>query len=130
MFEVTSTLTIRSLVCHRDVDMALACLGSLLRFSHDPLRLVLHDDGSLTSEDIQRLLTGLEGSTIVLRSEADELMNQLLKNHPYSYKYRYEQAYSLKLLDIPLLSKGDIAYCDTDVLFLRPFYGMFRQPSL
>jgi len=91
MFEVTSTLTIRSLVCHRHVDMALGCLRSLLRFSHEPLRLVLHEDGSLTPVDIHSMLSGLEGSTIFLNCEADELMNQLLKHHPYSYKYRYEQ---------------------------------------
>jgi hypothetical protein len=33
------------------------------------------------------------------------------------------------LLDIPLLSDGDIAYCDTDVLFLRPFRDLFRWPD-
>jgi hypothetical protein len=35
----------------------------------------------------------------------------------------------LKLLDAPLLSEGDIAFCDTDVLFLRPFRDLFRWPN-
>ena len=130
MSEATSTLTIRTLLCHRDVDMALACLGSLLKFSFEPLHLVIHDDGSLTPEDAARLLSELEGSTILFRAEADELMNQRLKHYPNSYKFRFDTVMGLKLLDTAILSQGDIAYCDSDILFFRPFQGMFHLPDM
>lgn len=123
-----SNVTVHGLVCHDHVNMALASFSSLLKFSIEPLQLVIHDDGSLTNDDREKL-SGLKDTTIVSRSEADELMNPLLKNHPHCYKIRYEHPMFLKLLDTALLSKGDIAYCDTDVLFFRPFDGMFRWPN-
>lgn len=129
MSEATSTLTVHGLVCHRDVGMALTCFGSLLKFSAQPLSLVIHDDGSLTPEDVEKLLGGLEGSSILFRAEADEVMNQLLKHHPNCYKYRNDHVYGLKLLDISLLSQTDIAFCDSDILFVRPFDSMFRWPN-
>ena len=55
MADEQSSSILRSLVCHRDVDMAISCLGSMLRFSHDPLDIVLHEDGSLTQPDVDRL---------------------------------------------------------------------------
>jgi hypothetical protein len=106
--------------------MALLCLGSLLNFSQVPLHLVIHDDGSLTAEDAERLLSSLENTSIVWRSEADEQMESLLVNYPFSRKRRYEHPLRLKLLDIPLLNHTDIAYCDSDIFFFRPFSDLFR----
>ena len=122
----TSTVTVHGLVCHRDVDMALVCLGSLLKFSVQPLHLVIHDDGSLTPKDVEKLLNNLTGSSIIFRHEADELLNQLLKQYPNCYNYRYKNVLSLKLLDVPLLSQSDFAFCDSDILFMQPFEAMFR----
>lgn len=129
MPETISTLTVRSLVCHRDVGMALSCFSSLLKFSTQPLNLVIHDDGSLTAEDVEKLLGGLKGSSILFRAEADELMSPLLGQYPNCYKYRSNHVYGLKLLDTPLLSKTDLAFCDSDILFVRPFDGMFCWPN-
>lgn len=129
MSNLTTPVTVHGLVCHRDVNLALTCLGSLLRFSVEPLRLVIHDDGSLTSEDVTKLLDGLQDSTIILRREADERMNELLKNYPNCYKYRRDYIYGLKLLDIALLGQSNFAYCDSDILFFRPFKGLFSFPN-
>jgi len=36
----------------------------------------------------------------------------------------------LKLFDAPLLAPGnDLAFCDTDIFFLRPFSGLFAYPD-
>jgi hypothetical protein len=120
-----SDMTVGCLTCHKHVDMTVDCLDSLLRFSTDPIRLVIHDDGSLTSEDCEKLTTALPGLRIVVRTEADEFMNERLKNHPYAYKFRHESALALKCLDIPLMHEGDITYTDSDVLYLHPFHGIF-----
>ena len=129
MAEQDCISTIRSLICHRDIDMAISCLGSLMRFSRDPVQLVLHEDGSLTDDDVEKLSDGLPGVQIVYRRFADEMSNERLTHHRHCREYRHQQAYALKLLDIPLLSDGDIAYCDTDVLFFRPFRDLFRLPN-
>jgi len=98
----------------------------MLKLSSESIRLVIHDDGSLTPEDMERLVHELENCHVVSREEANDRVSQQIKNYPNCTRYRYEQAYSLKLLDIPLLSEGDIAYCDSDVLFLKPFTGLFH----
>ena len=121
--------TIRSLVCHRDVEMAVACLGSLLRFSRDPLRLVLHEDGSLTDADVARLSERLPVAGLIRRRDADDEMDDRLGRHPRARRYRYRHPLALKLLDVPLLSDGDMAFCDTDVLFVRPFRDLLRWPD-
>jgi hypothetical protein len=48
MAEPNCISTIRSLICHRDIDMAISCLGSLTRFSRDPVQL-LPDHGDPVS---------------------------------------------------------------------------------
>jgi hypothetical protein len=122
-------LTLHGLVCHRDLEMALLCLGSILKYSDQPLKLIIHDDGSLTKEDQQLLLEALKGSKIITRAEADEQMQEHLKNHHHCQRYRSEHIYGLKLLDIALLSPGDFAYCDSDILFFRPFQNLFAWPN-
>ncbi|MEA5573950.1 hypothetical protein [Calothrix sp. UHCC 0171] len=137
MSQINESLTVRSLVCHRDVDMAILCLGSLLKFSSETIHLVIHDDSSLTDEDIDKLQSGFQNcdvnhssTEIIRRDEADELMQQQLQLYPNALKYRNANVVGgLKLLDIPLLSQGDIAFCDSDILFLRPFQRMFYFPN-
>jgi hypothetical protein len=129
MTESAAPLVVRSLICHRDVEMAVACLGSLLRLSADAVRLALHDDGSLTIEDTERLQNELAGATIILRAQADDVVNPLLSRYPHCARFRRENIFGLKLLDIPLASDGDLAYCDSDILFLRPYDGLFRWPG-
>jgi hypothetical protein len=110
--------------------MALLCLGSLLARSAEPLRLQVHDDGSLTEEDLERLAAGLEGPAVVSRREADERLADLLGPHPASRAFRRENPLGLKLFDVALLAPGgELAYCDSDVLFLRPFSGLFSLPE-
>jgi hypothetical protein len=127
--EVTTSQTVHSLICHRDVDMALLCLNSLLKFSVEPLRLALHDDGSLTSGDMAKLREGLPGTTIISRAEADQAVSTTLSHYPHCANFRQRSPTALKLIDVPLLSHNDICCIDTDVLFFRPFLGLFRWPS-
>ncbi|AFY69020.1 hypothetical protein Pse7367_0718 [Thalassoporum mexicanum PCC 7367] len=122
-------LKIHCLLCHKHVDMAILCLGSLLKFMQEPVQLVLHDDGSLTDIDQERLQQALLRSTIVSRPQADDLVNEGLRNYPNCQKFRKSNVLALKLFDIPLLSDGDIAYCDSDILFLRPFSHMWQWPD-
>jgi hypothetical protein len=122
-------LVVSSLLGSAHVAMALVCLGSLRRWSARPLRLRLHDDGSLTAADLERLAAGLGEPEVVARREADERLAEFLAGRPATRAFRDGNALGLKLLDVPLLAAGEeLAYCDSDVLFLRPFRGLFELP--
>ncbi len=110
--------------------MAARCLGSLQRFSAEPIDLLVHDDGTLTAEDADRLASELAGAGVVWRSEADERVDERLAAHPACRAFRRSNPLGLKLLDIMLLEDGDaLFYCDSDVLVLRPFRRLFEQDA-
>jgi hypothetical protein len=124
---------VSTLLGHAHVEMALLCLGSLLRHSAEPLRLRVHDDGSLTEEDLERLAAGLGEPAVVSRRAADERLADVLSSRPACRAFRQANPLGLKLLDVALLAPGspdapgaELAYCDSDVLFLRPFTGLFN----
>src|ERR1700674_1412662 len=120
---------VSTLLGHAHVDMALLCLGSLLGFSADRLRLRVHDDGSLTAADLERLAAGLRDPEVVPRREADERLADHLAGRPATRALRAANPLALKLVDVPLLAAaGELAYCDSDVLFLRPFARLFHLP--
>jgi hypothetical protein len=120
---------VATLLGHAHVEMALACLGSLRRYSADPLCLRVHEDGTLTPEDRERLEEGLGSLEFIARPEADERTADALAGRPHLRALRETNPLALKLIDIPLLAEGDLAYCDSDVLFLRPFADLFRFPG-
>jgi len=55
------------LVCHAHIPIALACLPTLLRYSQNPVELILHDDGSLTDDDAALLRSELNSARVVRR---------------------------------------------------------------
>jgi hypothetical protein len=118
---------VSTLLGHSHVAMALFCLGSLLRCSARPLRLLVHDDGSLTAADLALLAAGLGSPAVVPRREADQRMHELLAARPAARAFRAANPLAAKLLDATLLAPGDeLAYCDADILFLRPFSRLFE----
>jgi hypothetical protein len=116
---------VASLLGHAHVEMAVLCLGSLLRGSAEPLALRLHDDGSLTAADRERLAAALNDPEIIPRAEADERVAEVLARRPGLAAFRRRNPLALKLIDAVLCAGPELAYCDTDVLFLRPFSGLF-----
>ena len=145
------SLRVSTLLGHAHVEMALFCLGSLRRFSALPVRLRVHDDGTLTGGDLERLAAGLGEPEVVLRGEADERLAGFLGSRPATRAFREGNALGLKLVDAVLLADGAervegaggavgaegaagaagaaLAYCDSDVLFLRPFRRLFEVPA-
>ena len=123
--EPASPLRVASLLGHAQVELAILGLGSLLRGSAEPLALRLHDDGSLTAGDRDRLAAALDDPQVVLRSEADERAAGVLARRPALAAFRRRNPLALKLVDAVLYAGETLAYCDTDVLFVRPFSGLF-----
>lgn len=128
--------TVTSVLGRAHLKMALFCFGSLRRYAPGPVRFVLHDDGSLEPGDVARLEGGELGPTRVIpREEADERMAPMLGSRPACRSLRDANPLGLKLLDAALLEDGgdkegesDLLFCDTDILFLRPFEGLLERP--
>jgi hypothetical protein len=121
-----SSLVVTTLLGRAQVETGLVCLESLRRYASEPFRLRVHDDGSLGEEDAARLAAVAGPVEVVPRREADERMEELLAGHPAARAWRRGNPLALKLLDAALLAEGGrLAFCDGDVLFLRPFSGLF-----
>lgn len=117
---------VTTLLGHSHVDMALLCLGSLLAYAAEPLRLRVHDDGTLTEEDRARLAAGLAALDFVSRAEAEERLEEHLATRPATQALRRTNPLGLKLVDALVLAPGDrMLFCDSDVLFFRPFSGLW-----
>lgn len=129
---MSNVRVVSALLCHRDIPMALKCLGSLVKMNRCKLEIVfqIHDDGTLTESDKEKLYSSLPIFKIIDRKTADNTINDLLSKYPNCFKYRKKQIYALKLFDVPLLSSAEeVVYVDSDVLFLQPFKRLFQLPN-
>jgi hypothetical protein len=127
---VTSML-VRNLCCHRDVGMALVSLASLQTYSEEPVSLVIHDDGSLTDEDCQLLETQLQNTRVVRRRDADAIVEPVIASYPLLLEARRKIPFFLKLLDLYLVHPDPVVrFVDSDILFQRPFQGLFDLDSM
>jgi hypothetical protein len=116
---------VRTLLGEKGVEHSLLCLRSLLRYSSDPIRLIIHEDGTLGTQSRQRLLSELPGSQIVTREEADDVALPVLRLLPRCRDMRTANPLFLKLIDLRLFEDASIFYVDSDVLFFRSFQGLF-----
>src|SRR5581483_1670287 len=108
--EVSPTI-VSTLVGRRHVALAIQCLGSLWRYSLDPVCFRVHDDGSLEGRDLAELSRALPVERFVLRAEADDRIAAELKQYPNCRALRQVNPLALKLFDVTLLSDGTVAYC-------------------
>jgi len=122
--------SVRTLICHRDVSLAIHCLSTVLHLSAEPVQLVLHEDGSLTSEDRQQIAEHLPGARLFDRVTADQLMAERLAAHPHALAFRQSSVWGLKLFDVVLAEPGYCFYLDSDIRFFRPFSGLFVEKAV
>ena len=117
---------IRSLLGHGNMAMALRCFASLRRCHRPAFEFCLYDDGTLTDADRDQLRAALAPVTVVARADLDGATEARLERYPACRAYRREQIYSAKILDVPLHADGPCVFCDSDILFVRPFTGFER----
>jgi hypothetical protein len=107
------------------LSTTLLCLPTLVRYSADPLTIIVHEDGSLSSKSRELLQAAVPGVEFVNRRDADDAVNGSLARYPNCRAARDSNIMFLKMFDVALLEPGDLAYCDSDILFLRPFQNLF-----
>lgn len=126
---------IHMLLGHRHVGMALWAVKSFLAACDKRFAVVLHEDGSLTNDDIRVLESHLLGVRIVRKVVADAEMDGPLRTYPNCHDYRYANKqhsdhrhavaynmhiFAVRLFDFNFYSQATKRmFLDADVLFFR-----------
>ncbi|HEV7329741.1 MAG TPA: hypothetical protein VGN63_01775 [Flavisolibacter sp.] len=111
-----------TLLCHRDMDMASVTLPKILKFLKADQKLIIFDDDSFTTTDINWCLSLSEKVEVITFSDRNSIVSEELKNYPNCLKYRRELPLAFKLLDIPIIAKkggNRFTFTDTDILYLK-----------
>ena len=108
-------IVLHTLVCQRDLDMALAAV----RRVEGACPVELHDDGTLDDRDMEKLEALGENVHIVRKNEADAIIADKLARFPRSLQFRAANVFGLKLFDAPLLAGDVCCYFDSDILFFQ-----------
>jgi hypothetical protein len=124
MESIGEPLDIHVLLGHDVLGWGIGCLRSLNSASVESIQLVVHEDGSLSTQDRLLIETALPVTGFVSASESDEKVRSALSNYPNAEAFRRDDVLSKKLIDIPLIANGDFVYCDADILFVRRFFGL------
>lgn len=120
---------VHTLACEAHIHFAIPCLQSLAALSAQKLTVVVHDDGSITESSRDLLLQSLPDARWVSRGHADDYLTDLLSKWPNVSRARKLLPHVMKLIDIGLIEQADnvIRYVDTDMMFFRPFRGLFED---
>ncbi|MEQ6341742.1 MAG: hypothetical protein M3A44_08840 [Gammaproteobacteria bacterium] len=125
---------LHTLLGHKHVGMCLWSVKSFLHYSGKKYTVVLHDDGSLTDDDVETLKKHLINAKVVRKAVADALIKEQIINLPNCYEYRFSSKetsdhrginynmliFSIRLFDFNLLSNTiKTLVLDADVLFFK-----------
>jgi hypothetical protein len=100
----------------------------MLRFSTEPMALVVHDDGTLTDDDRATLDAHLPGLRVIGRRQADDEVGVALRDAGLvrCAALRDRHAFALKLFDLRHYAIGRaVLYLDTDILIHRAPVELF-----
>tara|TARA_Y100001934_G_scaffold132619_2_gene160764 strand:+ start:1067 stop:1972 length:906 start_codon:yes stop_codon:yes gene_type:complete len=126
-------VVVQSLIGAKGLPFYLRCLQSLLDHCREEISLLIHHDGTLMEsdlQDIQRQLLGKASFTDPKKSLERTMDN--LQGRPHCQSIRRESFWGQEFFD-PLFANPDDSisfYLDADILFLRPFCGLFSPSSV
>ena len=119
-----------TLLCKRDLPMAMATLPRIITFLSPGQKLIVADDGSFDQDTIEKVSQVSEQIQVILLKEREEVIMQMLKGLPNCLRYRNEFPLAFKLLDIPLLAQKENArftFTDSDIIYLKNCHSYFNQ---
>jgi hypothetical protein len=124
-------IIVQSLIGGSQLPFYLSCLKSLITFCQDRIELQLHTDGSLSQKDKDLIHSELTGTTVNITDSSENSSSVLdyLQDRPNCQKFRKDSIWGIEFFD-PILAfpKDPISfYLDADILFLRPFSGLFDR---
>lgn len=109
------------ITCHSYLLMTLWCLKSFYDNSGLSPNLIIHDDGTLTNDDIRIFNNMFSDCKIISKELADERINPILQNYPYLKQFRNKNHYYPKqLIDVNYFAEKDyLIYMDVDFIWYR-----------
>ena len=124
-------LLVQSLIGRKNLSFYLECLKSLTSMCHEEINLLLHTDGSLDKSDIEFALNQFDGQPVSFHNaeEAKEATLDHLEGQPNCQKLREESLWGVEFFDPLFANPSDPIshYVDADILFVRPFTGLFDR---
>ena len=125
---------VQTLIGKNQIKFYLRCLKSLVSFCQDHIELQLHTDGSLSQEAKDFIHCELDGRmvTIIDSSENKNRVLDSLQGRPNCQKVRKDSIWGIEFFDpIFAFPEHPISfYLDADILFLRPFSGLFDREQV
>ena len=124
-------IILQSLIGGKQLPFYLRCLKSLVAFCQDRIDLQLHTDGSLSQEDRDFIHSEMDGTMVAITdfSENSSRVLDFLHGRPNCQKVRKDSLWGIEFFDpIFAFPEDPISfYLDADILFLRPFSGLFDR---
>ena len=123
-------MLVHTLACEAHLWFAIPCLKSLQACSEEPVRLVIHDDGSLTKDSFAQFAAAFTDAVLVPRRKADDQLAEALARFPAMAQARTHLPHVLKLFDTTMTHpEAIVCYVDTDVLFQKRFCVLFPDSA-
>ena len=95
-------------------------LKSFFYFSESRVPLCIHEDGTLSTEQIEHLTTHFVGCRVISKAQADEEVLNGLSEFPHCHALRSTNKLSLKVFDTLRFAQTErIFLLDSDVLFFQ-----------
>ena len=127
-------IIVQSLIGWSQLPFYLRCLKSLVTFCQDRIDLQLHTDGSLSQEDKDFIHCELDGTMVTITDSYGNTSRVLdcLQGRPNCQKVRKDSIWGIEFFDpIFAFPEDPISfYLDADILFLRPFSGLFDRSQV
>jgi len=115
---VSDVCEIHVLTSENDLLNMVWALKSFYRMSASTFKLCIHDDGTLQAASRELLSTHFPNARLLLRSDADRVMKEVLQSYPLCKQLRASHCLALKLFDfLHYLESDRMLLIDSDVLF-------------
>ena len=129
MSPTDSPLVVQSLIGKNNLSFYLECLNSLTILCHEEIELLLHTDGSLSMKEMEIALSHFGSQSVRFHDKEQAKQDTLdhLAGRPNCQKLREKSLWGIEFFD-PLFSDPSDPisyYVDADILFVRPFTGLF-----
>lgn len=105
-------------------------MASFQNCSEDEFEFVVHEDGSLSADDLKSLASSLKLADIITRKQADAEMESALARHPRCAAFRRTYPLALKMFDFVHFAKDEVAsFIDSDIYASKRFSRFFEMDS-
>jgi Zn finger protein HypA/HybF involved in hydrogenase expression len=115
------SIRVKTLLGKNNLAFSISCLQSFVENAVSPIQLVVLDDGSLSTIEIEKLQSSFDDCEVVTKHHRDEIIAEKLKNYPTCYRYRQQVVYAHKIFDAMLCDDNDLIFIDSDVYFKKKF---------